>query len=501
VTRILTSLLLICLGVTAAFGQTVPCQMTAAALNPEDPPFNALGNGTADDTISFMTAQRVAVARNLPLKLTRIYRISSSQTIAATLCFTSGAALAPDATATLTLAAQPRAPSDAWIFRGNGTIIVQNASDVWTSWWGALANASTDSAPAFRAAIGSNRTIHTYPASYVFSSTIATTGYGPFPAAVYPIGQSKFTFDNWFSTFKASAAVNATVNALFFLDRNTDGGIEGGTYIGDVTRLSNPAVQESVAIVTHNQVNPRIRNIVIAGNWGGLSTGFAGDYVVNGVYEHIRAMNTGQCEDIAFVKDTIFDDWNCSGSDATGSGGSLHSGSKGFAFLYDPPAAGDNYLPRPYDTLNTNSGVKLLHSTVTNYNSCIQVAAGDGFLIEGNNIYGCPGNSNGAQGIGLEITYDAIASVGHPVTDLIAQYNWIHDNGSQGAGAGVNLGNGSITNRDVMAGIQVVNNIIENNNVCGINATGMSHLRNIDVRTGNLFIPGANQKFALSGHL
>ena len=463
--------------------------------NVKDAPYGARGDGTTDDRAALAAADAAGATVIPP----GTYRIASSVTLGNDVTFMPGAVLLPDAGVTVTLAGQIDAARKQYIFKGAGTVVAAGAHEVWTSWWGAFANRTTDAAPAFRAAMGSARTVRSIPATYRFCSWVMAGPYAQdaahttgqyFPAGVWPMGYDDLTVDNTGATFNTCDYPNPL--AIFFFDRNKRAHLTGGTYNGNHNLIAD--IASSVAVVTHNQDNSLFENFTVGGNFGGGGSGMASNWTYNTTYRNIRMTGVGQAVDFAQAKGLTIDGMVAVGGDATQSGG---PGSKGVSFIYDPVGTYDSRLPYNFDD---NDGVTIVNSEFSNFTACLYVFSGKNYRISNNRFHNCTGNSGGAQGVGALIGWSS-ASAGRPVQNFIMDNNIIDDNGAVNGNAGVVVGNGAITNSDVMSGIKITNNIIKNNRDTGIRATGTSNLANIDFITGNKFIPGSNQLYALGGYV
>jgi hypothetical protein len=296
----------------------------------------ATGNGT-DDSAAFLTAA-AATGNREGFAVLATCRIAQPLTINVPITFGPTGTLVVDTDKTVTINGVITASNTQQVFRGGGTIVVATAPFVSVGWWGALTAA--DPAVAFRAATGSYRTYFIPPGSYTFQTvqaraigggTIITSNSltdprcagNPISVPYSYLDAPTVMFENLHNfTIEARGATFSVANgiafsAIFHFDQNRNLTFQGfgGAFVGNRSGLQPN--QESGAITITSGANFTFHDVTCSGNWGGISACFVGDWLVNGKIDRVTAPHVGICFDFAIMKQVTFNDFHCTGADAT----------------------------------------------------------------------------------------------------------------------------------------------------------------------------------------
>lgn len=335
--------------------------------------------------------------------------------------------------------------------------------------YGADPTGTNDSAPAFRAVMGSNRKVFVPPGTYLFKTTQSPPCCAFDNPAVLVQSYTNFEISGYGATIVVDPTI-ALSSALHF-DSDSNFSVGGLTIQGTRSGLSSG--QENVGLTVSSSVNFSVNDIHMTGNFGGGGAGLAGDWMVDGTFNNIRMDSVGQCFDFAYLLHVNIVQVVAYGADSTQSGA---EGIKCMSFIQDPLNAATNNtgvtfpsgavasftaaiaattmtVTSPTGTLavgqkvsgsgvaagtyitalgsgtggagtytvgvsqsvgseamtsvsNTSQGVNVRDSYATNFSTGAYVTAGSGYHFSGNLWYGNPG-AGGAKGIGIFISYVA----------------------------------------------------------------------------------------------
>lgn len=129
-------------------------------VDPRSLPFNATGDGIADDAAAIDAADIATQAITGPLHFSRgNYRVSSDLTIVSDVDMATGAVLVPDAGVTITLNGDFRGSQSQHFdtSAAGSSIVFEGITQTWPEWWGAVGDATADDAPAINEAIDALR--------------------------------------------------------------------------------------------------------------------------------------------------------------------------------------------------------------------------------------------------------------------------------------------------------------------------------------------------------
>lgn len=420
-------------------------------------------------------------------------QISSNVTFNGNVVFLPGASIVTAGGVTVTINGKVTAAKDAQIFDGPGSVVV-NAPWVSVAWWGALASGA-DAALGFQAAMGSNRVVYVPPGSYTFKSNQSVPVPANDPAGVLVQNVSNLSIEGYGATITMADAVSFSEDFLFFKVKNLN--IQGLTFAGNRAGLTSS--DENAALGLESIVNFSIADIKLTGNWGGIGTAVAADWLVNGTFRNFNMSAVGQCFDVAFLKNVSFENFQATGADTNGNQGAGQVGLKCVSVIFDTPLVDFNETGVSY---SDTDGVVVTGGAVTNFATGALAASGQNYFFSGNDWYSNPGLLPGSTGIGILVFYfngGSSSSVGHPPGNITVDGDKFLNNGGAVVGAGFFIGNSGITNSDVISGITIVNSTFDNNINTGITANSTSHLANV-VLCRNFF-EGLNQSFAIGGDL
>lgn len=390
------------------------------APNPLSPQaFGAKGDCATNDSAALAAAAAAANIAGKQVLVDRCYVVVSTLSLTSNMAFVSGGLINAVSGAALTITGSVSADSGQQIFSGAGSVTLATAPFVSVAWWGGLNAAAVggDAAPAFRAAVGSNRTYYIPAANYTFRSYTlgfigaASPGGGLVSTAVFFNGLQGFKVDATGASFNLDAVSAGTIQGAaavhFFFNNNQNFEVTGGVYNGSKAGVGS---NSNVAFVNHNAVNFEFSNIHLTGNFGspyntGGGTGFAIDYNLSGVYRNITIDAVGLGFDTAFLHDVQFDHINCYGAGVDGGHTAGDFGRSCISIIYDGPSVGYNttgYL------FTTSDNVKITNSRAQNFYYGFLIGDGAEICVCNNYILG--GNATPPQ-YGVYFGWSAASSI------------------------------------------------------------------------------------------
>lgn len=290
--------------------------------------FGAIGDGAADDTAAVLAAESRALAIGVPLRLSKNYRMTTSQSLASDVDFEGGKIIVNDGSV-VTINGKISARNTAHLFVGS--VAVPKAPFVSVAWWGALVNA--DAAPAFRAAVGGNRTYFVPPGTYTLSSYVKDCLPG---ATIGPEIMINFCNMSNFHIKAYGAVINTAPNAIggytevMMLQADTNFSVEGGTWQGSVSSGDITTKYTCVAAI-FNSNGFTFKNMHLTKRY---TQGFVGDFDKNGLFINIQIDATGMGFDLAYQQNVSFDHISATGLN---SDGTTTPGRSMISLISDPP--------------------------------------------------------------------------------------------------------------------------------------------------------------------
>jgi hypothetical protein len=336
--------------------------------------------------------------------------------------------------------------------------------DVTAADYGADPTGVRDSAPAFRAAMMHPDAKIVVPAgTYKFASTVkAPCCKAVNPTAVPVANLANFEIDGYGATIVIDPSIS--LSSAFFFFNSKDFAVRGLTVQG----ANHAEKAENSGFALQSDVNFRLSDLHITGNFGGQGTGIAGDWLVNGKFENIRMDAVGQCLDLAFLKDVTIQGIRARGAAWDGrSVGPGKVGSKCVSVISDGPNADANATGVKFDE---TYGVTINNVSATNFNVGAFLTTGKRYRLTGNHWYGNPGIAEkGVAGVGVMIRYNdsgLFSSVGHPPGDIVISRDTFSDNGLEHTtlASDVMISANTITNSDMIRGIMIENSNFTNRN-------------------------------------
>jgi hypothetical protein len=258
--------------------------------------------------------------------------------------------------------------------------------------FGADPRGQLDSAPAFRAAIQSNRNIYVPPGTYKFSSTVEAPCCAYDPVAVLVNSKENFSIIGE----RASIVVGDEIalSSAFHFE-----GSKGWTISGLVIRGNRHGLtrdQENVGIAISNNTDFNISDIHFASGLAGNGAGFAGNWNMNGTIENIVMDNVAICTDFASAKNILIKEVVALGSSALSDNEAGRVGHTCFSFIRD---AENLFSNRTSNIINGNNHIIIENSTARNFSTSVFIEDGK-FLSIKNNIFSSPGIGL-AKGLGI----------------------------------------------------------------------------------------------------
>ncbi len=334
---------------------------TRRDIDPVD--FGAVGDGVADDTASVMAADSRAVVTGMRLRLTKNYRMRSSQTLASNVVFQNGKIIV-DEGSTVVINGNISAPDIAHLFVGN--IATPKAPFVSVAWWGALVSA--DAAPAFRAAVGGNRVYLIPPGTYTLSSYVddclpgATIGPQVIINICYISNLHIRAYGAKINTVP-DPVKNRTQILMFQGDRNFS--VEGGTWQGSLSS-GNLRSRNTLVAALFNSADFSFKNMHLTKRY---TQGFVGDFDANGRFSNIQIDRTWMGFDLAYQQNLSFDHITATGIHIDGT---PTPGRSMISLIHDPPNL-------PFRTLlfePITKNISVSNSSASNFSFTYHIADG-----------------------------------------------------------------------------------------------------------------------------
>lgn len=237
-----------------------------------------------------------------------------------------------------------------------------------------------NSAPAFRAAVGSNRTYFIPPGKYTLSSYVDDC----LPGA--PLGpQVVINFCNVNNIhIKAYGAVIKTVpdpihhraEVMLFQGDNSFS-VEGGTWQGSLSS-GDLTGQGTCAAIIFNSIDFTFKDMHLTKRY---TQGFAGDFNKNGNFSNIQIDASGLGFDLAYQENVSFDHISATGFNTNGT---ATPGRSMISFINDPPSL-------PYRTASFGASTKNIsvsNSSASNFGFTYLISDGYQFNFKNNKSNG-----------------------------------------------------------------------------------------------------------------
>lgn len=328
-----------------------------------------------DGDQALVAAAEQSAISGRPIQLREVLRVRRPLRLAADIVFGEGGGIETVEGGAVVLAGRVSAPAQAQIFRGQRNVELSAANWVSVAWWGA--GSDRDAAPAFRRALGSNRTIYVPPGEYVLGSVV------PAPCCAFNgpmiLGTNLENVHVEAHGATLSVAETQGYSTILHFDRSRKISLAGGTFVG--SRVGMKPDAENVALTFSSVVNLDVREVDIRGNFGGNGAGVAGDWIVNAHFEDIRMERVGMCFDIAFVQDVTVNRLTATGADHEGKSGPGQSGMKCISNIYDTPNLQSNGTGVAF---GTTERLTVANSTIRNFRFGTWITTGNDFLFVGN---------------------------------------------------------------------------------------------------------------------
>jgi hypothetical protein len=268
-------------------------------VDPED--LGAIGDGVVDDTKAILAAASRAVAIGMPMRLNKNYRVSSSQNLACDVIFHDGKIIV-DEGAALTITGNISAPKIAHLFVGS--VATPKAPVVSVAWWGALVNA--DAAPAFRAAVGSNRTYFVPPGTYTLSTYVDDclpgATFGP-QVIINFCNISNFHIEAYGAVIKTVPDPVHHTTEIMVMQGDSNFSVAGGTWQGSLSSGNLLGLGTCVAVI-FNSTDFTFKDMHLTKRY---TQGFAGDFDKNGIFTNIQLDASSMGFDLAYQQNISFD--------------------------------------------------------------------------------------------------------------------------------------------------------------------------------------------------
>ena len=353
-----------------------------------------------------------------------------------------------------------------------------------------------DSAPAIRAAEGSNETLFFPPGTYRLASTQTAPCCAYDAPAILMQGYTNFAVSGYGATLVVDSSIAFSTAVQFDSDKNFS--VAGLAVQGSRSGLT--ATQENVGLAFTSDANFVAKDLHLTGNFGGNGAGLAGDWLVNGVFSNITMDTVGHCEDMAFLKNVTFAGQNATGADTNAATGTGQVGQTCFSVINDVPNAATNNTGVSF---TETDGVTLTGVKESNFTTGFLISSGTHFNLYGNYWHNNPGLASASTpGLGGYIVYTnggVATSVGVPPSG-ISIADTFANNGTAVAGYGLVISTAAITNSDVISGISIANSTFDNNAATAIGSDATTGLSDISVSSTNTFI-GAAQTTAINASL
>jgi hypothetical protein len=246
-----------------------------------------------------------------------------------------------------------------------------------------------DSAPAFNAAMGSNRIVYIPPGTYRFASTQPPPApyTHPHPCCVLIDSYYNFVVTGYAATIVVDDGV--ALSEAFLIARCHDFIFEGLTIQGTRKSLTIVA-QINVGLMGHSWERFLIQDLHFTGNFGHSGAGIDGDWIVNGTYRNIVMDAVGFGFDMAYLYNVIFENIRVRGSDAhfDATIPSLPGG-LGLSIIVDPPNATYNFTSVPF---TETEFVTVRNCDFVNMTAGFKTTTGKHITLMGNRWHDFPGH-------------------------------------------------------------------------------------------------------------
>ena len=338
-----------------------------------------------------------------------------------------------------------------------------------------------DSAPAFRAALGSDRIIRVPPGTYLFNSTEPAPCCAHNPTAVLVRGLENFAIDGYGAKIVLGDPIAASTALHFHQDTNF---VVRGLDIHGTRAGVNPEF-ENVGIALSSVVRFRIEDITISGNFGDNGAGIAGDWMVDGFFNNIAMEAVGQCADVAFLQNVTFARLRANGAGHDGPSLANSSGRKCFSIINDTPNKATNRTGVAFAETNA---VRITDSSVTNFATGAYVASGSDIVFMRNRWYRNDGLAR-SPGIGILITFAGsgkFSSAGVPPRNIVIIGDVFVENGSNRPGYAIRINSKPIRNDDTIGTVTIENCVFKDNTRVAISSAIASKVSKLIIK-GNEF--------------
>lgn len=359
---------------------------------------------------------------------------------------------------------------------------------------GADPTGATDSAPAIRAALASNRTLFFPPGNYLLDSTQSAPCCAFDNPAVLVQNLHNFNIVAKGAHFIVGSAI--ALSSAFQFDKDSFFTLDDLSVTPNRTGLT--AGQENVGVTFSSDVNFTVDNLLISPGAGGNGAGVAGDWLVNGTFNNVTMQGVGHCYDLAFLNNVSITGTLAYGADTNGDTGTGQVGQTCLSVINDVPNAAQNFTGVNY---TETSGVNVSGVNESNFTSGFALSTGKHYSFSGNQWHDNPG-IGGAEGLGGYIFYTNggnTSSVGVPPSD-ISIADQFYNNGAAVSGAGLAFSTAAITNSDTVSGISLAGSTFNNNTTTGITADASTGLSNVTISPSTVF-SGAAQTTAINSAL
>jgi hypothetical protein len=283
---------------------------------------------------------------------------------------------------------------------------------------GADPSGNTDSAAAFRAAFGNNRTILVPVGHYLFGSTEASPCCAFDRTGVLVSKLSNFRLRGEGATIIVSQQIS--LSSAFHIHQSHHFSVSGLTIIGSRTGLS--AAQENAGLAFSSDTDFVVKGIHLAGDFGGNGAAIVGDWLVDGKFEDISADRVGHCMDLAYLLRIRISRIQARGA---GAGGNGTAGQTCISVIPDPPNAGKNQTMLQF---NASSEITITDIDESNFNTGALLSAGHGYTLSHNHWHDNRGNRPGL-GIGVWIKQGTAPENGVQPSDVEILCDRFTDNG------------------------------------------------------------------------
>lgn len=376
---------------------------------------------------------------------------------------------------------------------------------------------SDDDAPAFRNAIKSNTDIIIPPGRYYFRTVIM-----PRPeisgrrvgnyAVVHINDVYNFNIFGSGAILKYDPSLNEvnpnykTAVTVFVIQNARNFSIEGLTFVSTREGLTSPK-RVPVGISFFSVSNFIISNLTFEGNYSGIGTAFAGDWLFNGKIIRNKIIDAGSCADFAFLQKVEISSNYSSGSAMHSDSASPHGkGLKCWSFIHDWPNAGGNQTGLPFDGVvngDATVDVSVINNIVKNFSQGAYITSGQGYRFQGNTWEGNGSERPGVISGGITVSYSInpkFSSQNHPPANIIIDGDYFLFNGVRSVDATPQAGvvlDASKSKSEEITGVSIMNSTFIGNraNICVIS----SNIRNLTVE-GNLTDGGSKGRVASADH-